>query len=66
MIDPNKNRIPDDVKSVHLIAVCGTAMAALACMLKELGYAVTENSGIQGTEEFRGQYINFRPLNCPV
>ncbi|ABW68404.1 UDP-N-acetylmuramate:L-alanyl-gamma-D-glutamyl-meso-diaminopimelate ligase [Desulfosudis oleivorans] len=41
MIDPNKNRIPDDVKNVHLIAVCGTAMAALACMLKELGYAVT-------------------------
>ena len=41
MIDPNKNRIPDDVKSIHLIAVCGTAMAALACMLKELGYAVT-------------------------
>lgn len=41
MIDPNKNRIPDNVKSVHLIAVCGTAMAALACMLKEMGLAVT-------------------------
>jgi len=41
MIDPKKNRIPDNVKSVHLIAVCGTAMAALACMLKELGYTVT-------------------------
>lgn len=36
-----KNRIPDDVKRIHLIAVCGTGMGALACMLKDLGYAVT-------------------------
>ena len=35
------NTIPDNVKSVHLIAVCGTGMGALACMLKDLGYAVT-------------------------
>jgi len=26
---------------VHLIAVCGTAMGALACMLKEMGYEVS-------------------------
>ncbi len=36
-----KNRIPDYVRTIHLIAVCGTAMGALACMLKELGYEVT-------------------------
>jgi UDP-N-acetylmuramate: L-alanyl-gamma-D-glutamyl-meso-diaminopimelate ligase len=35
------NSIPDNVKSIHLIAVCGTGMGALACMLKDLGYAVT-------------------------
>ncbi|MFZ5572433.1 MAG: UDP-N-acetylmuramate:L-alanyl-gamma-D-glutamyl-meso-diaminopimelate ligase [Thermodesulfobacteriota bacterium] len=40
-MDPEKNRIPEDVKRIHLIAVCGTAMGALACMLKELGYEVT-------------------------
>ncbi|MCU0598860.1 MAG: UDP-N-acetylmuramate:L-alanyl-gamma-D-glutamyl-meso-diaminopimelate ligase [Desulfobacterales bacterium] len=35
------NQIPENVKTVHLIAVCGTAMGALACMLKELGLKVT-------------------------
>ncbi|MEW6076363.1 MAG: UDP-N-acetylmuramate:L-alanyl-gamma-D-glutamyl-meso-diaminopimelate ligase [Thermodesulfobacteriota bacterium] len=41
MLAPEQNRIPDNVRRVHLIAACGTAMAALACMLQELGYAVT-------------------------
>ena len=36
-----RNRIPDDVKRIHLIAACGTGMGALACMLKDLGYEVT-------------------------
>ncbi len=35
------NSIPDNVKKIHLIAVCGTGMGALACMLKDLGYTVT-------------------------
>ncbi len=35
------NRIPEKVKHIHLIAVCGTAMGALAAMLAELGYRVT-------------------------
>ncbi|MFO7838036.1 MAG: Mur ligase family protein [Desulfosalsimonadaceae bacterium] len=35
------NHIPPRVESVHLIAACGTAMGALACMLKEMGIAVT-------------------------
>jgi UDP-N-acetylmuramate: L-alanyl-gamma-D-glutamyl-meso-diaminopimelate ligase len=35
------NDIPDNVRHIHFIAVCGTAMGALACMLKELGYRVT-------------------------
>ncbi len=40
-MNPEKNSIPNQVKTIHLIAVCGTAMGALACMLKELGYEVT-------------------------
>jgi UDP-N-acetylmuramate: L-alanyl-gamma-D-glutamyl-meso-diaminopimelate ligase len=37
----DKNQIPKHVQHIHLIAVCGTGMGALACMLKELGYQVT-------------------------
>ena len=35
------NTIPEQVKTIHLIAVCGTGMGALACMLNDLGYEVT-------------------------
>ncbi len=35
------NRIPDNVKTIHMIAACGTAMGALASMLKDMGYRVT-------------------------
>ncbi|MFO8084652.1 MAG: UDP-N-acetylmuramate:L-alanyl-gamma-D-glutamyl-meso-diaminopimelate ligase [Desulfobacterales bacterium] len=35
------NIIPANVKNIHLIAICGTAMGALAVMLKELGYQVS-------------------------
>ncbi len=38
--DPH-HHIPQDVRSVHLIAVCGTAMGALAAMLQETGLTVT-------------------------
>ena len=37
----NPNLIPDDVRKIHLIAVCGTGMGALACMLKNLGFEIT-------------------------
>ena len=37
----SRNRIPEHVKSVHLIGACGTGMGALACLLKDMGYAVT-------------------------
>lgn len=40
-IDLRLNRIPKIVASVHLIAVCGTAMGALASMLRDLGMRVT-------------------------
>ena len=40
-LDPNLNRCPEQVDSIHLIGICGTAMAALAGMLKERGYCVS-------------------------
>ena len=40
-MDMSKNRIPATVQTIHLIAVCGTGMGALACMLRDLGYKVT-------------------------
>ncbi len=35
------NTIPGRIRHIHLIAICGTGMGALACMLKDLGYRVT-------------------------
>jgi len=40
-MDLSKNRIPEHVKKIHLIAVCGTGMGALASMLKDMGFEVT-------------------------
>jgi len=40
-MDLKKNLIPDRVKNIHLIAICGTGMAALAGMLKDMGFEVT-------------------------
>jgi UDP-N-acetylmuramate: L-alanyl-gamma-D-glutamyl-meso-diaminopimelate ligase len=40
-MDLSKNQIPEHVKSIHLIAICGTGMGALAGMLKDKGYKVT-------------------------
>ena len=40
-MDLKKNLIPDRVKKIHLTAICGTGMAALACMLKDMGFEVT-------------------------
>ena len=40
-MDMQKNQIPGAVKTIHLTAVCGTGMGALACMIKDLGFEVT-------------------------
>ncbi|MCP4106307.1 MAG: UDP-N-acetylmuramate:L-alanyl-gamma-D-glutamyl-meso-diaminopimelate ligase [Desulfobacteraceae bacterium] len=37
----NKNFIPDNVKKIHLTAICGTGMGALACLLKDMGFEIT-------------------------
>ena len=41
MLNFKKNIFPKHAENIHLIAVCGTGMAALAVMLKEMGYHVT-------------------------
>jgi UDP-N-acetylmuramate: L-alanyl-gamma-D-glutamyl-meso-diaminopimelate ligase len=40
-LDPALNRLPPHPASVHLIGICGTAMGALAGMLKKRGFSVT-------------------------
>ncbi|MFP4159938.1 MAG: UDP-N-acetylmuramate--L-alanine ligase [Desulfobacterales bacterium] len=71
----NQNKIPEKVESVHLIAICGTAMGALAAALKELGLAVTGSDkgvyppvstflaekGIAVNEGFSAGNLEYRP-----
>ncbi len=38
---PHLNKLPENVRRVYLIGICGTAMASLAGMLQERGYEVT-------------------------
>ncbi len=40
-MDLSNNIISEDIRTIHLTAVCGTAMGAVASMLKEKGYTVT-------------------------
>jgi len=75
MIPPENNRIPEKVGTIHLVAVCGTAMGALACMLKDMGYQVTgsdsniyapmsrflEDKGIAINVGFDGDHLAYQP-----
>jgi UDP-N-acetylmuramate: L-alanyl-gamma-D-glutamyl-meso-diaminopimelate ligase len=70
-----KNRIPAKVHKIHLIAICGTAMGALAAMLKDLGFEVTgsdqkvyppmslflEQKGIRINDGFKAEHIAYGP-----
>lgn len=40
-LSPMLNRLPEQVNTVHLMGICGTGMAALAGMLRDMGYGVT-------------------------
>ena len=40
-LSPELNTIPEQVETIHIMGVCGTAMAAIAGMLKQRGYAIT-------------------------
>jgi UDP-N-acetylmuramate: L-alanyl-gamma-D-glutamyl-meso-diaminopimelate ligase len=70
-----QNRIPKKVKRIHLIAICGTGMGALAGMLKEAGFEVTGSDhhvyppmstflaeqGIEVASGFRPENLSPRP-----
>jgi len=74
-MDISQNFIPESVRRIHLIAVCGTAMGALACMLKDLGYEVTGSDqkayppmsrflaarGIPVMDGYRAEHLSPRP-----
>lgn len=38
---PSLNRAPEHIKSIHIIGICGTGMAALAGMLHSKGFTIT-------------------------
>ena len=75
MMDMNKNRIGDNVQTIHLIAVCGTGMGALACILRDLGFDVTgsdqkvyppmstflEQRGIRIINGYSEENLDYRP-----
>lgn len=75
MENQKNNLIPEDVKRVHLIAICGTGMGALAGMFKETGLEVTGSDhhvyppmstflserGIRIAEGFRPENVSYSP-----
>lgn len=74
-MDLSKNCIPAHIETIHIIAVCGTAMGSLACMLKEKGYKVTgsdhnvyppmsdflREQGIELINGFSGKNLDYKP-----
>jgi len=74
-MDMQKNIIPEAVQTIHLIAVCGTGMGALACMLRDLGYEITGSDqkiyppmshflaqkGIKMNDGFRTENVSYGP-----
>lgn len=69
------NRIPLELKHIHLMGICGTAMASLAGILKEKGFRVTgsdenvyppmslllENMGISILKGYSAENLEPRP-----
>lgn len=75
MTPPSEKQFPETINKIHLIAICGTGMAALACLLQELGYAVSGSDqhvyppmsdflrakGIPIFEGYHADHLNPRP-----
>lgn len=40
-LDPQLNILPENVKHIHILGICGTGMAALAGMLQSLGFKIS-------------------------
>lgn len=74
-LDPKLNAAPASIRHIHIIGICGTAMAAMAGMLKASGYTVTgsdtgvyppmsdflKQSGIEATEGYDPKNLTPRP-----
>lgn len=74
-LDPQLNSVPQNIHHIHLMGICGTAMAAMAGMLKASGYTVTgsdsgvyppmsdflASSGIQAASGYGPQNLTPRP-----
>ena len=74
-LNPALNKIPDSVKTIHLMGVCGTAMAALAGMLKQTGFTITGSDsqvyppmsdflariGVEVFEGYKPENLDHRP-----
>lgn len=72
---PHRIPDPDSIETIHLMAICGTAMGAYAGLLKEAGYQVTgsdagvyppmstqlEKAGISLMEGFRAENLDHNP-----
>jgi len=41
LLDPELNRVPQKIKHIHIMGICGTGMAALAGMLKQSGFYIS-------------------------
>jgi len=75
IVKTDNNKIPDGVKSIHFIAVCGTGMGALAAMLRDMGYKITgsdkmvyppmsdflRGKGIEIIDGFKGENLDHKP-----
>jgi UDP-N-acetylmuramate: L-alanyl-gamma-D-glutamyl-meso-diaminopimelate ligase len=74
-VKPRKNSIPENVKKIHIVAICGTGMGALACMLKDQGFEITGSDdkvyppmseflyskGININKGFNSENLSYRP-----
>ena len=74
-MDLSKNCIPEKIQKIHLIAICGTAMGALASALKDMGFTVTgsdqsvyppmsdflERKGIKISQGFEAEHLAYGP-----
>ncbi len=74
-LDPGLNIPPQELRSIHLMGICGTGMAALAGMLLRSGYTVTGSDdnvyppmsdflaqlGIEVSQGYSGNNLMHRP-----
>ncbi|MBU0481505.1 MAG: UDP-N-acetylmuramate:L-alanyl-gamma-D-glutamyl-meso-diaminopimelate ligase [Proteobacteria bacterium] len=75
LLNPALNFFPEQVKTVHVMGICGTGVGALAGMLKERGFLVTgsdqqvyppmsdflASSGISVAEGYAAENLSYQP-----